>query len=160
MSAVRISRFRLALFGLLAAFALTLAPSAFARSHVGVSIGFAGPGYSVGYSSCRHCGWGGYGYGYGGYYGGYYAPSVSYTYAAPYYGYSYGPSYYESSYYGPSYYGPSNYRPSYGVVYHDRAPVHRRSTVREVRYYDDRGYARDRHDGYRERGRYYDRGRW
>jgi hypothetical protein len=138
--------------------AMFMAPSAFARGHVGVSIGFSGPGYSIGYSDCRHCGggyWGGSVYG-----GGYYAPGYA-SYAYP----SYGPAYYNSY---PAYY------PSYGSSYYysDRhyRPVNRRVVHRDVRYYDDRGrrddYRRDSYrndrsysgrDGQYRRASYYDR---
>ena len=49
-------RFRVLAAGLFLIFALALAPAAFAR-HYGYSIGVSGPGYSVGYSDCHHCGY-------------------------------------------------------------------------------------------------------
>ena len=169
---------RPALLVALVILAMVLSPSVFARSHWGVSLGFSGPGYSVGISDYRGYGnaygyWNGYGsnyagYGYSG--GGYYGSGYGYAgggyYAAP--GYAY-PSYgYANNYYGPSYY------PSVGVVYYNR-PVTRRVVVeRTVRYYDDgyrgndrrqhserRSYRNDRDyrgDGY-SRASYYDRGR-
>ena len=174
---------RPALLVALVTLAMVLAPSAFARSHWGVSLGFSGPGYSVGISDYRgHSSgygyWNGYGsnysgYGYAG--GGFYGSPV---YAYPSYGYSgnygyagsygYGGSYgYSNNYYRPSYY------PSAGVVYYTR-PVSRRVVHRTVRYYDDdyrgddrrehserRSYRNDgeyRRDGY-SRASYYDRGR-
>jgi hypothetical protein len=103
--------------------ALTAAPAAFARSHYSISIG--GPGYSVGYSDCRHCGghWGGY------VSGGYYAPAY------------YGPSYYDPYYYGGVVY--ESYR-SYPRYYHDR---YRHDYYRRDYHHDgyrdrDRGYGR------------------
>lgn len=147
--------------------ALMFAPSAFARdghhgrghNNWGISLGFSGPGYSIGYSDCRHCG-GGYGSvsfysGYSGYggYGGYYAPA-----------------------YYPAYYDNYSY-PSYGAVYYSYPayrhyrPVTRRVVRYDNYYYDDyRG--RDRHRdshrrdsrdyaerdrGYSRRAAYYDR---
>lgn len=157
------TRFRATRLGFLAALAvlaMALAPAAFARGHV--SIGLYGPGYSVGYSDCRHCGGRGWypGGPYGnGYYG--YAPyRTSYRHSAPYpyYGYS-GYTSYPSYYYG-------------GPVYRDdyRPVVTRRVVHREVRYYDrddrrpvrysrdtyrnDRDYGRDRDRGY-SRASYY-----
>ena len=88
--------------------ALLIAPSAFARgghhgghNNWGVSIGFSGPGYSIGYSDCRHCGRG-YVSGsfYGGYYPGYYAPAYTSSY------------YYDGPYYGSSYYAYPAYYPT------------------------------------------------
>lgn len=104
-------KLRIALAGLLVAAGFALAPAAFARSHwnVGINLGF--PGISLGYSDCRHCGWGG-NYVYGGYYGGYYAPA--------YYGPVYRPVYYDypvrrvyrttTRYYGPDRYYDRGYR--------------------------------------------------
>ena len=125
--------FRYMLVGLLIAAGVALAPAAFARSHwnVGINLGF--PGVSIGYSDCRHCGygWGG-NYAYGGYaYApAYYAPAPVYYAPAP-------------VYYGPAYYGASSYSyPSYGAVYYSDRPVRRA-------YYSERRY---------DSGRYYDRG--
>ncbi|SFN26259.1 hypothetical protein [Dokdonella immobilis] len=141
--------------------ALFVAPSAYARgghhgghhgghgSNWGVSIGFAGPGYSIGYSDCRHCG-GGYVSGsfYGGYYGG--------GYPVGYYGPSYSSSYYD-------------YYPSYGTSYYYSYPAyypsyrHYRHAPRRVVHYDgyyrdhDRGRDHRRHDGYRGDSRHHDR---
>lgn len=118
--------------------ALALAPSAFARGHVGVSIGFSGPGYSIGYSDYGrgHRGWGGAawgGHGYG--YGGHYAP----TYYAPAYArYSY-PIVDRGYYYDYARHSRVHYR-------YDR-PIKRRVVHREVRYYDD--HRSNRNDGYR-----------
>ena len=118
------------LFALLAA--LLFAPSAFARgghhNNWGISLGFSGPGYSIGYSDCRHCGggyvsgnfYGGYYGGYGNYYGGYgsnYYPSYYDSYAYPSYGY------------GVSYYNYPSYR-------HYR-PVTRRVVRYNTYYYND-----------------------
>ena len=87
---------KFALVGALAALAAVAAPSAFARGHVNVGVSIGVPGFGIGYSDCRHCGYrGGYGYGYVGAY-------------APVY---YGPGYYEPAYYGPAYY------PAYSSVY-------------------------------------------
>src|SRR5690606_10260293 len=143
--------------------AMLLMPSAFARgghhgghhgghSNWGISIGFSGPGYGVGYTSGRH---GGYGYGYAGY--------SSYPYYSGYSGYSaysypsYGGGYYASY---PTYY-PS-YRPVHRTTYrHHYRPVVRRVVHYENNYYDDDYYDRDhdrpsrRHgnrDGNRDRG--------
>lgn len=152
-------------------FATAFAPVAFARgghhSNWGVSIGFSGPGYSLGYSDCRHCGGGyfsGSVYG-GGYYpGGYYGGSYSNGYYGGYYsgGYASYPSYY-GSYYSPSYYGGyyspgyyddswygSYYRPSHvRRVYHRERPVVVRRVVRYNDYYDDdRGGRDSQDDGY------------
>ena len=114
-------------FVLATGLALTAAPAAFARSHYSISIG--GPGYSVGYSDCRHCGghWGGY------VSGGYYAPSY------------YAPAYYGPTYYDPYYYGGVVYESYHSYPrYHDR--------------YRHDYYRRDyHHDGYRDRDRRYDR---
>ncbi|MCW5579316.1 MAG: hypothetical protein KIS89_11785 [Dokdonella sp.] len=121
--------------GLLFATGIALAPTAFARGHV--SVGISLPGLSIGWSDCRHCGYG-YGwagnYGYGGYYGGY--------------GGYYMPAYYRPrTYYAPVYYAPAYYGPAYYGAYYDRGPrvIHR--TV----YVDD--YRGD----YGHRSRYYDR---
>ena len=154
--------------------ALMFAPSAFARGHHSnwsVNLGFAGPGYSIGYSDCRHCG---RGYVSGNFYGGYSGYNGGY---ASYYG-GYGGGYYASSYY-PTYY--NSYYPSYGAVYYNNYPSHRRSpryyrpvTRRVVysnsyynddrrdsrRYRDDRHRNADRYDndrGYSRRAAYYDR---
>ena len=157
-------RIRLApvLLALLAA--LMFAPSAFARGHHnnwGVSLGFSGPGYSIGYSDCRNCGrgyvsgnfyggysggYGGYNGGYGGYnggYGGYYSGYGNY------YG-SYGGGYYSSSYY-PTYY--NTYYPSYGAVYYDYPSYRRnyRPVTRRVVRYDN-----SRYNDYRGRDSYRD----
>lgn len=159
---VRNTRFRVFSAAIALVFAMLVAPSAFARgghhgghhNNWGVSIGFAGPGYSIGYSDCRHCGsgyvsgsfyggygsgyYGGYGSGYyGGYSSGYYAPvySSSYYYDAPYYGVTYYNSY-------PAYY------PSYRPYRHHR-PVTRRVVRYDNYYYNDRGRDHHRGDGYR-----------
>lgn len=152
---------RMVLAALMLVASMVIAPSAFARghSHTSWSIGFSGPGYSVGYSDCRHCG---RGYWSGNVYGGYYAPVYS---GYPSYA-SYGPSYYDY----PAYYGGYGYAPRYPVNHH--RPVTRRVVTREVRYYDDRGrrdnYRRDsyrndrdydRRDRSYQRASYYDRGR-
>lgn len=139
--------FRYMVLGLLIAAGVALAPAAFARSHwnVGINLGF--PGVSIGYSDCRHCG-----YGWGGnyVYGGYsYAPA----YYAP------APVYYAPAYYGPAYYGPTYYSyPAYGAVYYSDRPV-RRAYYSERRYDSGRYYdhGRDGRD-YGHRARYYDRG--
>jgi len=129
MSVFRKTRY--ALIGLLVVAGLAFGPAAFARGHVSIGIGL--PGIGIGYSDCRHCGWG------GGYYG----------YAAPAYAY-------EPAYYGPAYYGPSYYPAYYGgAVYYGG------SYGRGYRggYYG-RGYRggyRGGHD-YGHRGNYYDRG--
>jgi hypothetical protein len=123
---------------------ILIAPSAFARghSHSSWSIGFSGPGYSVGYSDCRHCGGGHWS---GNFYGGYYSPVYS--------GYpsyvGYGPVYYDY----PRYY--DGYVTRYPVIHH--RPAVRRVVTREVRYYNDHG-RRDHHrrDTYRN-DHYYDR---
>jgi hypothetical protein len=131
---------RFAVFGLLIAASFVLAPAAFARGHwnVGVNIGL--PGVSLGYSDCRHCGWGGNYYG-GGYYSGYYAPAY------------YAPAYYEPAYYGPSYYS----YPAYGAVYYGgyggRSSHRYYDRGRDHHYRDDRGRG-----DYGHRATYYDRG--
>lgn len=164
-SIVRSSRGLFLLAAVLLSF--LMAPAALARdhhSHWGVSLGFSGPGYSIGYSDCRHCGggyWSGsfygggyYGGGYGGgYYGGYYSPSYYPSYGS----YSYSPSYYDYGYY-----------PSYGRVYHRttvrpvvRRVVHTRRYVDDD-YYDNDGYVSERRyedEHYRNRGQYYERDR-
>lgn len=129
MNMQRSRKVGLALFALAV---LALAPAAFARTHVSIGLGFYGPGYSVGVSSCHHCGWG---HGYRtGFYGSWYAPA----YYAP----------------APVYYAPSR------VVYYDEPVVVERvyETHRVYRYDDDRYDDRyDRHyrrDGHR--GHYYD----
>jgi hypothetical protein len=140
-----------AAFALVAA--LLIAPSAFARGghhggghhggghhgNWGVSIGFSGPGYSIGYSDCRHCG---RGYGSSAYYGGYYT--------SPYYA----PSYY-SSYYSPAYNSGYYDGPYYGSVYYNspRHYRHHRPVTRRVVHYNNYGHRdRDdrRHDGRRD----------
>lgn len=161
------------LVAVIAVLALLLSPAAFARGNVGVSIGFSGPGYSIGFSDYGrgHRGWsgaayGGYGYGHGYGYGGHYSPT----------------------YYAPTYYAPVYARHAYPIVdrgyyydyprhsrghyRHDR-PIKRRVVQREVRYYDDhhgRGHDGYRNDSYRNdrdyqrrdesygRASYYDRG--
>ena len=162
----------------LLACATMFAPAAFARgghhSNWGVSIGFSGPGYSVGYSDCRHCG-GGYFSGsvYGGYYpGGYYGGGWSNGYNGGYYSSHYPSSYYRypSSYYGGyygSYYSPSYYYqggPWYGDYYrtthvrrsyHRERPVVVRRVVRYDDYYDDDRRGRDYDDGSYYPGRDY-----
>ncbi len=164
-------------FALLAA--LLFAPSAFARgghhNNWGISVGFSGPGYSIGYSDCRHCG-GGYVSGnfYGGYYGGY--GNYYGGYSGGYYPVSYYPSYYDSyaypSYgYGASYYTYPSYRHYRPVTrrvvrydnyyyndYHDdyRGRDRHRDNRRDDRRHDSRGYA-DRDRGYSRRASYYDR---
>lgn len=160
MSVSRTIRSRLVLAAMMLFASVALAPNAFARGHGHAwSIGFSGPGYSIGYSDCRHCGRSNWG---GNYYGG--------SYVSVYSGYpsyaSYGPSYYDSPVYYPSY--GTSYRP----YYHDRPHRHvtRRVVTREVRYYDDRGHRSsnqryrndrdyDRRDRGYERASYYDRGR-
>jgi hypothetical protein len=165
---------RIRFYSVIAALAVALmfAPSAFARgghhggghhggghyggghSNWGISLGFSGPGYSIGYSDCRGCG-GGYVSGsyYGGYSSGYYAP----TYYPSYY------DYYPS--YGSAYYGYPVYR---DYRHHRSGP---RRTVRYDGYYDrhyrgdhdrddrrhsSRGYG-DHDRGYARRSAYYDR---
>ncbi len=145
----RARRSRSILIGAIVVFAMAVAPGAFARGHVGISIGFSGPGYSVGYSDFGHGrhGWSGSfysgygygrgygGYGYGAYYPSYYAPIVDRGY---YYDY---PRHYRANV-GPYYRDDPYYR-------YDR-PVVRRVVHRTVRYYDrdDRDHHRGR-DGYR-----------
>ncbi|NCT68143.1 MAG: hypothetical protein GXC76_10975 [Rhodanobacteraceae bacterium] len=139
--------FRYMVLGLLMAAGVAAAPAAFARSHwnVGINLGF--PGVSIGYSDCRHCG-----YGWGGNY-----VYGSYAYAPAYYAPA--PAYYS---YSPAYYGPNYYSyPSYGTVYYSDRPV-RRVYHSERRYddvgrYHDRGGHRDGRD-YGHRATYYDRG--
>lgn len=147
MIATRSILVRSGLLAALVAFAAMFAPSALARDNWGVSIGFAGPGYSVGYSDCRHCGRGAWSAGfYGGGYG-YHRPSYAGYYAYP----SYSPRHYYSY---PAYY-PAYY-PSYGYAYYDR-PRHRshrppkRIVHQEVRYHESR---HDRRDGYYSRDTY------
>ncbi len=114
-------RFRMLLIGLFALSALALAPAAMARSHSYGSVSISGPGYSVGYSDCRHCGYHGSHVSVG-VYGGY-APA----------------------YYGPAYYDYYDSYPSTYVVY-DR-PVRRVRYYEHDRHYDrHRHYHRD---GYR-----------
>lgn len=145
-------RLRFVLPALLVVAAFALAPTAFARSHWSVSIGF--PGVGIGYSDYGHRGhgWGG-NYHYGGYYGGGYGGY-----------YAYAPIRYRTAYYGPAYYGPSYYgyggsyyysRPVGSVVYYDHEPRrhHRRVERYDDGYYDD-GYRHTRHG---RRATYYDR---
>lgn len=137
------NKVRFAMFSLLIGAGFALAPAAFARGHVGISIGL--PGLSLGYSDCRHCYGGGY-YG-GGYFGGaygaaYYAPAPVYYAPAPvYYGpaASYGVAYdnypgYRGAYYGGparGYYHPGRYDQRGGpgngrrATYYDRGGYHR-----------------------------------
>ena len=149
-------RIRLApvLLALLAA--LMFAPSAFARGHHNnwsVNLGFAGPGYSIGYSDCRNCG---RGYVSGNFYGGY---------GGGYYPSSYYPTYYPS--YGAVYYNyptyPRRYRPVTRVVRYDnyryndyRGRDRYRDDRRDDRRHDSRDYG-DRDRGYSRRAAYYDR---
>lgn len=144
------SRIRLASLLAVILAALMLAPSAFARgghhSNWGISLGFSGPGYSIGFSDCRHCGRG-YVSGsvYGGnspsYYGGYSSPAYYGGYS------SYSPGYYDNYYpsYGASYYGYSSYRP----YRHHRN--HRRGSSRHVAHYDN--YYRDGRRDHRDHRR-------
>jgi hypothetical protein len=137
------NKVRFAMFGLLIAAGMALAPSAFARGHVNLGINIGLPGIGIGFSDCRHCGGGYYG---GGYYSGYVAPAyyAPAYYGPSYYGASYGPGYYESSYYG---------YPSYGSVYYSSGSGHRG-------YYSDRHHDRGgRHynGDYGHRASYYDR---
>lgn len=142
---VRRTRFRIFSAAMALAAAMLIAPSAFARgghhgghggghNNWGVSIGFSGPGYSIGYSDCRHCGRG-YVSGsfYGGYYPGYYAPAYTSSY------------YYDGPYYGSSYYA----YPAYYPTYRHYRPVTRRVVRYDNYYYNDRGRDHRRHDGYR-----------
>ena len=125
-------------FGVLLVAGVSLAPAAFARSHVSVGVGINLPGVSIGVSNWGHGGYAYGGYGWAGnyaypaaypaYYGGYYAPEY------------YGPTYY-SSYSYPVYSGPRYYG---GGYYHRSAPVVYRT------YYRDRG-------DYGHRASYYDR---
>ena len=133
---------RLALFGLLIGAGFALAPAAFARGHVSLGVSIGLPGLSLGYSDCRHCYGGGYGYG-AGYYGGvYYAPAPVYYSPAPVY---YGPSYYGASYNSypvyRSYYnsGPVR-RGYYDGGRHDRRGYQDRDHGRRASYYDRGGY--------------------
>ncbi len=149
------NKVRFAVFGLLVAAGVALAPSAFARGHVNLGINIGLPGIGIGFSDCRHCGWGGNYYGGGGGYGGgYYSGYAAPAYYGPAY---YGPSYYSASYYSPgyddsSYYGYS----SYGSAYYRSGSGHHG-------YYRDSHhdrYDRDdrRRDGdYGHRAAYYDR---
>lgn len=133
------NRFRFAVLGLLIAVGFAFAPASFARSHwnVGVNIGF--PGFSLGYSDCRHCGRGWGGNYYGGYYSSYYAPA-----------------YYAPTYYAPAYYSSPAY---YGSVYYDRPYYRSHYSNRYDRGYSDRGYRGRGYDGRSSNGRGYDRGR-
>ena len=119
-------------FGVLLVAGVSLAPSAFARSHVSVGLGINLPGVSIGVSNWGHGHvYGGYGWAgnyvypaaYPAYYGGYYAPAYYSSYAYPVYD-------------GPRYYGG-------GYYYRDRPVVHHT-------YYRDRG-------DYGPRSHYYDR---
>lgn len=123
------NKIRLVIFGVLVAAGFALAPAAFARSHWNVGINIGLPGVSLGYSDCRHCGWGG-----------------------GYYGYAYAPRYYAPAYYAPAYtyYAPAPYGYGYGypvrgAVYYSR-PVYRghvyhdRGYAQRARYYDRGGY--------------------
>ena len=146
MRVTPIHRLRSLFAAAIVAVAMLATPLAFARDHgrghghLGISIGFSGPGYSVGYSDFGHGrrGWGGSFYGgYGGY-GGYYRPS----YYAPIVDRGY---YYAYPAYTPSYYGGY-----YGSYDHYPRPVTRRVVHRTVRYYDrDDRHHRHGHDGYR-----------
>lgn len=136
------SQLRKWVFGLLLVAGVSLAPAAFARSHVSVGVGINLPGVSIGFSDCRHCG---YGHGWGGNYYGYSA-----VVSPAYYGGYYMPAYYESypAYYGPAYYSPRYYGPSYyGGYYRSRPVVVHRTYYRE-HYRGDYGH----------RASYYDRG--
>ena len=182
---------RIRLFSAAAAMlvALLLAPGAFARGNHdnwNVSVGFAGPGYSIGYTDCRNCGRGyvsgsfssgNFYSGYGGY--GSYAGYGGYGSYADYGGYGgYGGAHYSSSHYPAPY---NSYYPSYGAVYYNSYPSHRRGNrhyrpvTRRVVHYenyysedhrDSRSYRDDRHRnadrydndrGYSRRAAYYDR---
>jgi len=124
-------------FGVLLVAGVSLAPAAFARSHVSVGLGINLPGISIGVSN-----WGHHGYAYGGYgWAGNYAYPAAYP---AYYGGYYTPAYY-SSYAYPAYYGPRYY----GGGYYRNAPVVHRA------YYRDRDYGR--RDHYYDRGGYYHR---
>jgi len=139
MSSLRKYSVRFALLSLLAAFAF--APSAFARSHWNVGINVGGPGFSVGYSDCRHCG-----YGWAGNYG----------YVSSYY-----PAYYSAPVYYGGYYGGGygGYYPTYSSVYYYDRPSYRRGYYSDrYRYRHDHGYYRDRDYGHR--ANYYNRGRY
>lgn len=174
MRAIRFHRS--VLVAAVALLALAFAPGAFARGHTSVSIGFSGPGYSIGYSDWGrgHGGWGASFYG-GGYYGGGYgygyAPIVDrgYYYRHPSYYPSYYPTYYPSYGYGYDYgYGRSYPRSYYR---HDRPVVRRVVHYNDYDRRDDRRHDRDydRRDSYRNdrdysrrdrdygRGGYYDR---
>ncbi|MEO8460175.1 MAG: hypothetical protein ABI451_06585 [Dokdonella sp.] len=122
MTMSRSSKFRHGLLAVLAVAALALAPSAFARGHVGISLGIALPGIGINISN-------------GGYYGrGYYDSGYSSSgyYDDNYYG-GYAPVYYAPSYYGSAYY--SNYYPrNYHHGYRGS-----RVTYREHGRYDHRG---------------------
>ena len=164
MRAVRFHRS--ILVAVIALAALAFAPGAFARGHhTSFSIGFSGPGYSIGYSDWGrgHGHWGAsfypsYGYGYYDsprHYGPYRYPRVvdrGYWYSQPSYYYP-GAYSYPGSYYYPSY-------SKYDRRYDRPRPVTRR-VVRhvEVRHHDgyyDRGSYRN-HDQYDRRDRAYGR---
>jgi len=123
------SKFRYVVFALLVA-ACFAAPAAFARSHVSVGVNLGFPGVSLGYSDCRHCGWG---YGYSTYYApAYYAP----TYYAP------APVYYDYPAYGSVYYYDRPYRGHYRGGYgrgYDRHDHGRRDYGHRASYYDRGG---------------------
>ncbi|HEY3520455.1 MAG TPA: hypothetical protein VGK80_05375 [Rhodanobacteraceae bacterium] len=109
----RILRRGLIGLGVLLAGALA-APTAFARTHVSVGLGFYGPGYSIGINDCVNC--------YRGYYPrNYYYPAYSAYYPPAYY-YRPAPVYYRPApvYYSPyPVYGTVYYGRSYGDYYHD-----------------------------------------
>lgn len=103
----RIFRRSLVAAGLLLLAGFIAAPSAFARSHVSIGLGFYGPGYSVGYNNCVNC-----------YYGRAYYPAYS-GYYYPAYSSGYYPAYSAPAYYydpAPVYYDPY---PVYGTVYYN-----------------------------------------
>jgi len=97
--------------GLLLA-AMFAAPTAFARTHVSIGLGFYGPGYSVGFNDCVNC------------YRTYYSPAYYSGYYAPGYYYAPAPVYYYNPYpvYGTVYYG--GYYGSYRHGWHDRDDWH------------------------------------
>lgn len=137
-------------------FAMSIAPTAFARGHVGVSIGFSGPGYSIGYADYGrgYRGWSGAAYGGYGSYGGYgaYDTHGSFGGYGGYGSYGYGGGHFAPAYTGHSY--PIVDRGYYydfprysNVYYRTERPLTRRVVRREVRYYDVQRNSRD--DGYR-----------